>query len=63
MIPELIVDNFLQRCANLAEERKEHAIKINVDCLLADRERERSESVGKSDEHYISKMKKLTMKC
>ena len=56
MIPELIVDNFLQRCANLAEERKEHAIKINVDCLLADRERERSESVGKSDEHYISKM-------
>ena len=57
MIPDLIVDNFLQRCANLAEERKEHAIKINVDCLLADRER--SKSVGKSDEHYISKMDKI----
>ena len=57
MIPDLIVDNFLQRCANLAEERKEHAIKINVDCLLADRER--SKSMGKSDEHYISKMDRI----
>ena len=58
MIPDLIVDNFLQRCANLAEERKEHAIKINVDCLLADRER--SKSMGISDEHYISKMEETT---
>ena len=57
MIPDLIVDNFLQRCANLAEERKEHAIKINVDCLLADRER--SKSMGISDEHYISKMDRI----
>ena len=57
MIPDLIVDNFLQRCANLAEERKEHAIKINVDCLLADRER--SKSKGISDERYISKMDRI----
>ena len=57
MIPDLIVDNFLERCANLAEERKEHAIKINVDCLLADRER--SKSMGISDERYISKMDRI----
>ena len=57
MIPDLIVDNFLERCANLAEERKEHAIKIYVDCLLADRER--SKSMGISDEHYISKMDRI----
>ena len=57
MIPDLIVDNFLERCANLAEERKEHAIKINVDCLLADRER--SKSKGISHERYISKMDRI----
>ena len=57
MISDLIVDNFLQRCANLAEERKEHAIKINVDCLLADRER--SKSMRISDERYISKMGRI----
>ena len=57
IIPDLIVDNFLQRCANLAEERKEHALKINVDCLLADRER--SKLMGISDEHYISKMDRI----
>ena len=57
IIPESIVDNFLERCANLAEERKEYAIKINVNCLLADRER--SKSIGRSDEDFISKMERI----
>ena len=36
------IDKFLQRCADMAQERKQHAIKINFDCLLADQERIKS---------------------
>ena len=57
IIPGSLVDEFLQRCANLANERKEHAIKINFNCLLADQER--SKSIGKSDERYNSKMEEI----
>ncbi len=52
-----IVDEFLQRCADLAEERKQHGMKINFDCLLADQER--SKSIGGSDEYFSSKMKEI----
>ena len=47
IIPGTIIDKFLQRCAEIAQERKQHAIKINFDLLLA--EQERKESIGKSD--------------
>ena len=57
IIPASIVDEFLQRCANLAEERKQHAIKINFDCLVADQER--SKSISKSDECFNSKMEEI----
>ncbi|CAB3989384.1 E3 ubiquitin- ligase DZIP3 [Paramuricea clavata] len=57
IIPGSIVDEFLQLCANLAEERKQHAMKINFDCLLADQERSRS--IGKSDECFSSKMEEI----
>jgi tetratricopeptide (TPR) repeat protein len=56
-IPGSIVDEFLQRCANLAEERKQHAIKINFHCLVADQER--NKSIGKSDECFNSKMEEI----
>ena len=52
-----IVDEFLQRCADLAEERKQHGVKINFDCLLADQER--SKSIGGSDEDFNSKMEEI----
>ena len=55
--PASIVDEFLQRCANLAKEKKQHAIKINYDCLLV--AEERYNTVGKSDEDIISKMEKI----
>jgi tetratricopeptide (TPR) repeat protein len=58
IIPGFIVDEFLQRCANLAEEKKQHAIKINCDCLLADQERSKSIATGKSDE-YFNKMAEI----
>ena len=57
IIPGSIVDEFLQRCADLAEERKQHGIKINFDCLLADQKR--SKSIGKSDEDFISKIEDI----
>ena len=57
IIPGSIVDKLLQRCANLANERKEHAIKINFDCLIA--EQERNKTIGKSDECYITKMEEI----
>ena len=57
IIPGSIVDEFLQRCADLAEERKQHGIKINFDCLLADQER--SKSIGGSDEDFNSKMEEI----
>jgi hypothetical protein len=52
-----IVDEFLQRCANLAEEREQHAIKLNFDCLLVDQQR--NESIGESDEHFNTKMEEI----
>ena len=52
-----IVDEFLQRCANLAKEKKQHAIKINFDCLLV--AEERYNTIGKSDEDFISKMEEI----
>ena len=57
IIPGSIVDEFLQRCADLAEERKQHGIKINFDCLLADQER--SKSIGGSDEDFNFKMEEI----
>ena len=57
IVPGAIVDKFLQRCANVAEKRMQHAIKINFDCVLADQER--SKSIGKSDERFISKMEEI----
>ena len=50
IIPGSIVDEFLQRCINLAMERKQLAVKINVDCLLADQER--SKTIAKSDKDF-----------
>ena len=55
--PAFIVDAFLQRCANLAKEKKQHAIKLNFDCLLV--AEERYNTIGKSDEDFISKMEKI----
>ena len=57
IIPGSIVDEFLQRCVDLAEERKQHGIKINFDCLLADQER--SKSIRKSDEDFNTKMEEI----
>ena len=57
IVPGSIVDEFLQRCANLAEERKQHPIKINFDCLVADQER--NKSISKSDECFNSKMEEI----
>jgi tetratricopeptide (TPR) repeat protein len=57
IIPGSIVDEFLQRCANLAEEKKQLDIKINFDCLVADQER--SKSISKSDECFNSKMEEI----
>ena len=48
-----IVDEFLQRCITLAMERKQLAVKINFDCLLADQER--SKTIGKSDKNFTLK--------
>ncbi|XP_028416013.1 uncharacterized protein LOC114539569 [Dendronephthya gigantea] len=42
VIPENIVDKFLQLCADLAEQRKEYAIKIDFDCLIAAQKRRQS---------------------
>ena len=52
-----IVDDFLQRCANLAKEKKQHATKINFDCLLVAEERYRT--IGKTDEDLIAKMEEI----
>ena len=57
IIPRPIVHEFLERCANLAKERGQHIIKINFDCLLAAEIRHKS--MGKSDEHFVSKMENI----
>ena len=56
IIPKPIVHKFLERCANLAKERKQHAIKINFDCLLVAEKRDKS--MG-ADERLISKMENI----
>ena len=55
--PACIVDNFLQRCANLAKEKKQHAIKIDFDFLLV--AEERYNTIGKSVKDFISKMEEI----
>ena len=57
IIPGSNIDEFLQRCANMAEKRKQTAIKINFGCLVADQER--NKTIGTDDEHYISKMEEI----
>ena len=57
IIPGSIVDEFLQRCAKMAEENKQLAVKVNFDCLLADRER--SKTICKSDQDFISKLEDI----
>ena len=57
IIPRPIVHEFLERCANLAKERGQHIIKIDFDCLLAAEIRDKS--MGKSDEHFVSKMENI----
>ena len=57
IIPGPIVDEFLQRCADIANEKQQHAIKMNFDCLLADQER--IKSIAQSDEYYDIKMEKI----
>jgi tetratricopeptide (TPR) repeat protein len=58
IIPASIVNKFLQRCAEIAKEKKQHAIKINFDCLLADNERVKS--YGKPDiVEFNAKMEKI----
>ena len=52
-----IVDEFLQRCVSLAKEKKQHATKINFDCLLV--AEERSQTIGKSEKHFIFAMEEI----
>ena len=58
IIPGSIVDEFLQRCANLAKERMQNDIKLNFNCLLADQERMKSVATDKPDE-YLKKMEAI----
>ena len=57
IIPGSIVDEFLQQCANIADERNQLAIKINFDCHMADQER--TKTIGSHDDHFISKMEEI----
>ena len=57
IIPGSIVDEFLQRCAKMAKEKKQLAVKINFDCVLV--EQVRSETIGRHDHHFISKMEEI----
>ena len=57
IIPRPIVHEFLEQCANLAKEREQHIIKMDFDCLLAAEIRDKS--MGKSDEHFVSKMENI----
>ena len=45
--PAPTVDDFLQRCANLAKDKEQYAVKINFECLLV--AEERYESIGNDD--------------
>ena len=57
ILPGSNIDEFLQCCANMAKKRKQTAIKINFDCLLADQER--NKTIGRHDEHFTSKMEEI----
>ena len=57
IIPGSIVDEFLQQCAKMSDENKQLAVKVNFDCLLADRER--SKTIGESDQDFISKIEEI----
>ena len=57
IIPGSIVDEFLQRCAKMADEKNQLAIKINFDCLMADQER--TKTIGSHDDRFISKMEEI----
>ena len=57
IIPESIIDEFLQQCAKMAETRKQHAIKFIFDCVLA--YQERSKTIGKTDEDFNAKMEEI----
>ncbi|XP_028405131.1 uncharacterized protein LOC114527630 [Dendronephthya gigantea] len=61
IIPGSIVDKFLQSCAQLAQKREDHAIKMNFDCLLAEAERDRTIGI-REDEAFTSKMKEIEKK-
>ena len=56
IIPRPTVHEFLQRCASLAKEKKQNAIKLHFDCLLAAEERGKSIANSRSDDEFISKM-------
>ena len=56
IIPRPTVHKFLQRCANLAKEKKQNAIKLFFDCFLAAEERGKSIANSRSDDEFISKM-------
>ena len=45
--PAATVDDFLKRCANLAKDKEQYAVKINFECLLV--AEERYESIGNDD--------------
>ena len=57
IIQRSIVDEFLRRCAEIATEREQYAIKMNFDCLLADVECRKT--IGKNGEDFISQMEKI----
>ena len=57
IIPGSIVDEFLQRCTKMADEKNQLAIKINFDCLMADQER--AKTIGSHDDRFISKMEEI----
>ena len=57
IIPGSIVNKFLQQCANIASTRKQHAIKINFDCVLA--YQARNKTIGKADEDFNTKMEEI----
>ena len=57
IIPSPTVDEFLQRCADMAYEKQQHAIKINFNCLLA--QQERIKTIAESDKHYNIKMEQI----
>ena len=57
VVPGFIVDEFLQQCAKMAEERKQFGVKINFDCSLANPDR--NTTIGKPDQNCISKMEEI----